>query len=357
MPKSNSTDAPAGVAVMTLGQLAATDLTPPRVLCDGAVQIREGERTMIYGHPGTLKTMLLFDVAVRIAVSAPVLLFLGEGSPYAVRARLQQLARGAGVAQDVLNDRITLVRGGFDPTKNGDFMKHMVSTVKPTLVVFDPVISYLVGDGNSDSVVAAFLRSFEFIPPTRAALALVHHARKDSRHAASDLRGSGAYRGWEDALYRVERATAAVTEVTVTCEKERDHEVRDPMKVTFEFGEEVILVQQEPAELNGVSRSRGDGKPIDDALRHFLRGHHAIPPTKAKIRGALSRSSKDVTAGLDRLGDEIEPFEVSVKDKRGRPRREIAYRLRDSVAGPVVHESPAAEGDNGFAQNFGDMEH
>jgi hypothetical protein len=179
------------------------------------------------GEPKCFKSFLALDIALSVASGAPclrrfpvrrsgpVLLFPAEDAPCDVRSRLDGLCAAAELSIDQLDlYLITAPRLALDRAPDRQRLHHTVQTLRPVLLVLDPLIRLHNGDENQACDIApilAFLRDLQ----RRFALAvlLVHHARKDAhgKRPGQALRGSSELHGWGDSNLYLRRQRDSVS--------------------------------------------------------------------------------------------------------------------------------------------------
>jgi len=175
---------------------------------------------IIGGPPRAYKSWVALDMAVSVASGSPclgaftvhtpgpVLLFAAEDSDSSVRFRLESIVRSRQIDFDRLDVRvITVDRLRLDHADDQERFEATVVVHRPKLVILDPLVRIHGADENASSAVAALLGYFRSLQrKTGAAIALVHHARKDlSTRAGYGLRGSSDFYAWTDCLLYMER--------------------------------------------------------------------------------------------------------------------------------------------------------
>jgi hypothetical protein len=172
---------------------------------------------VIGGSPKSGKTWLALEMAVSVAsgtpclgtfpVSSPgpVLLYAAEDSAATLRSRMGTLARLHEVDFERLDVHIITVDSlRLDRPDHQDRLESTLRLYKPALLVLDPLVRVHAIDENVAGQVAAllgYLRSLE--RNTGAAIALVHHVRKNASPtgaAGYSLRGSGDLYAWLDSF-------------------------------------------------------------------------------------------------------------------------------------------------------------
>ena len=206
------------------------------------------------GEPKCCKSFLALDVAVSVASGAaclrqfpvrrsgPVLLFPAEDSLAVVRQRLEGIAVAAQVPFASLPvDVITAPSLRLDTPTDRARLSHTVQTLRPILLILDPLIRLHRVDENDASQIAGLLSYLrELQRQFQLAVLLVHHARKDS-HASRPgqaLRGSSELHGWGDSnLYMRRKGSQLTLSTEHRAAPSRDH---IPLQLT-EVGSVVAL--------------------------------------------------------------------------------------------------------------------
>jgi hypothetical protein len=137
-----------------------------------------------------------------------VLLYAAEDSDSSLRARLESIALSRQIDFNNLDVRVVTVGMlRLDHADDQDRFEATVALHKPVLVILDPLVRIHGADENASGAVAALLGYFRALQrKTRAAILLVHHARKNlSTRAGYSLRGSSDFYAWTDCLLYLER--------------------------------------------------------------------------------------------------------------------------------------------------------
>jgi hypothetical protein len=229
-------------------------------------------KTIIYGHGGTFKTTILFDLAVGVAsggallrqfpidVHGPVLIVSTESSKYTNRDRLvshiraresqspELVARGGKVPMPNTKEMpIFFCHQAFDFDDMADkqeFEEHIehVKTVTgsyPAFILLDPLDSFIGGDENSAKETKPFRKYGDHITEKyETSLCVIHHSTKDKENPS--IRGSGAWRGWIDAGLFFQKKFVTyngenLTYVDVSSDKQRDGKEGHIFSVIPEF--------------------------------------------------------------------------------------------------------------------------
>jgi hypothetical protein len=172
---------------------------------------------VIGGSPKSGKTWLALEIAVSVASGTPclgrfnilspglVLIYAAEDSAAAIRSRIETLAHLHQVDFDRLDVHIiTMDSLRLDRPEHQDRLESTLTLYKPALLVLDPLVRIHAIDENvagQVSTLLGYIRSLQ--RKTGAAIALVHHVRKNASpngNAGYSLRGSGDLYAWLDSF-------------------------------------------------------------------------------------------------------------------------------------------------------------
>ena len=172
---------------------------------------------VIGGSPKSGKTWLALEMAVSVASGNPcfgrfevlspglVLIYAAEDSAIAVRSRIESIARLHQVDFNRLDVHIiTLDSLRLDRTEHQDRLESTLLLYRPALLILDPLVRIHAIDENvagQVSTLLGYIRSLQ--RKTGAAIALVHHVRKNASPnggAGYSLRGSGDLYAWLDSF-------------------------------------------------------------------------------------------------------------------------------------------------------------
>jgi hypothetical protein len=206
--------------VVRLCDLSPSSAPGPACLIDqhwtaGAVGI-------IGGAPKSCKTWLALEIAVAVASGSaclgayavpspgPVLLYAAEDSESALRSRLESLAQRhrlhlASLDIHVITaEALRLDRAGDQARLEATLLVH-----RPALLILDPLVRLHAIDENAAGEMAALLGRLRALQrKTGAAIALIHHARKNvsaNGGAGYSLRGSSDLYAWVDSFLYLRR--------------------------------------------------------------------------------------------------------------------------------------------------------
>jgi hypothetical protein len=177
---------------------------------------------IIGGAPKSCKTWMALEMAVSVASGCPclgtftvpspgpVLLYAAEDSASALRLRLESLAGHYQLDLALLDihvistDALRLDRPVDQQRLDATILLH-----RPALLILDPLVRLHAIDENAAGEIAALLGYLRVLQrKTGAAIALVHHARKNvsaNGGAGYSLRGSSDLYAWVDSFLYLRR--------------------------------------------------------------------------------------------------------------------------------------------------------
>jgi hypothetical protein len=169
---------------------------------------------IVGGEPKCCKSFLALDMAVAVAAGVPclrrfpvgrpgrVLLFAAEDALPIVRARLEGIARAAGVGLADLDVQvITAPSLRLDLATDQERLAVTVAALRPALLILDPFVRLHRIDENASADVAPLLAYRRDLQRRyQLAVAVVHHARKGAARVREGqaLRGSSEFHAWGD---------------------------------------------------------------------------------------------------------------------------------------------------------------
>lgn len=211
--------------------------------------LRQGELTALFGAPGTYKSFVALDIALRVALGdcwaglacerGPVLYIAAEGL-YSIRERADAWTRqfsefdrselGLDGWFYVLGDAISFIEPEFE------LLIAAIAERKFALIVIDTLARCMAGgDENVAKDMGQFVRSCDRLRKlTGATVLVVHHAGKGD---ARSERGSSAFRGAADAMLVTLVNKDEPGLVRVACEKQKEGAQFDDMQFAFKVVE------------------------------------------------------------------------------------------------------------------------
>lgn len=211
----------------TLSTLTAVDLLgePEPIRGDGLAGelIPAVGLFLIGGDPKSFKTMLGLQLAICVAQPrvaeflghpvrhGPVLFIEEEGSRHKLRERIGMMCRGLGVEppEDLY---LSLHRGvRLDVQASAQSLYETAQSLRPALIVLDPLVMLHSGDENKASEMARVMRVLVNIASRmECAVAVIHHLNKPNQERrptrlAQRLRGSSAFAGAMDGTLILDR--------------------------------------------------------------------------------------------------------------------------------------------------------
>ena len=211
--------------------------------------IAKGNRVVVYGEFGSMKSWLLLHLALHLAAGLPwlgkfpiaearrVLYIDEEMNERTLRRRIQRLARGAGIGSSVLEFR-AMSRVGVRFHELGG--KALLSALEksqfdPDVIIVEAFRRVLVGSENDAEEVAAFWRNVEPILKAGKTLIISHHMRKPNAQGNNANRdrasGSTDILGGADDGFAVQRSSK--DSVVIECIKCREAEETSPFVVSL----------------------------------------------------------------------------------------------------------------------------
>ncbi len=216
--------------------------------------IANGDRVVLYGEPGAMKTWLLLHLAMHIAAGQSwlgqfeipqpkaVLYIDEEMNQRMLRRRIKRLRINTKAqvetSPQVLPFRVVSQPGlRFD----GDGAQLLLQALKnsdfdPDVVIVESLRRVLVGSENEAQAIAEFWRNVEPIRQAGKTLIISHHMRKPSPHGVNQSRyrasGSTDVLAGADTAFAIKRVTDRLLEVK--CDKSRNAEEEQGFGVKFE---------------------------------------------------------------------------------------------------------------------------
>jgi hypothetical protein len=259
---------------------------------------------LIGGNPKLGKSWLGLEMAVSVssatpclgrfepAARGPALLYMAEDAIPDVRARLEALCRHHGVDLEAVDIFvITAPSLSIDRAADQQRLKATVASIRPHLLLLDPLVRLHQADENSSADMSAllgFLRQLQ--RELHTAVALVHHARKNgaSGQLGQALRGSSDLHAFGDSnLY----LTRKRERLTLTIEH-RAAPSPEPL--------EIALIPDPIPHLEIVDTSSGAETALREEILEALHTQSS-PVTRAWIRRRLRVKNQRLGLALQSL--------------------------------------------------------
>lgn len=192
------------------------------------------------GEPKCCKSFLALDIAVSVASGTaclrqfparrqgPVLFFPAEDSLAIVRRRLEGICAAADLELQALPiEVITAPALRLDLESDRQLLRNTVESIRPILLILDPLIRLHRLDENDASQIAGLLSFLRELQRSfHLSIVVVHHARKGAGAArpGQALRGSSELHGWGDSnLYMRRRGQQLTLSTEHRAAPSRDH--------------------------------------------------------------------------------------------------------------------------------------
>lgn len=267
---------------------------------------------IIGGTPKSYKTWMALEMAVAVASGSacltrftipspgPVLLYAAEDSESALRSRLESLAAHHSLHLTSLDirvitaDSLRLDRVGDQERLEATLMLH-----RPVFLILDPLVRLHAIDENAAGEIAALLGYLRLLQrKTGAAIALVHHARKNvavNGGAGYSLRGSSDLYAWVDSFLYLRRHHGQL----MLSAEHRSASGVGPLALELADAESGPYLKL--ASTNNVDSVEHD--PLPDQILSLL-GQSAEPRTAENIRSNLQVRNQRLVEALRQLTEQ-----------------------------------------------------
>lgn len=274
------------------------------------------------GSPKSCKSFMGLDMAVSVATATPclgryrveepgrVLIYLAEDSLPAVRERVEGVVRHRALSLTSLDLHvITSSSLRLDQKSDRDRLLETVRTLRPRLLLLDPLVRMHSLDENHSTAIAGLLsyireleRQFEL------SVVIVHHTRKSGANGGSNgqsLRGSGdLYAFFDSALY-----LRRVRDDLVLSVEHRAAAPPKPVRLELVTSNEDAIHLEVLGEVVGEKGQRE--RDLERAAVEALANHDTL--TRGELRKTLGVKN-------ERLGEVLESLErdgLLERDARG----------------------------------------
>jgi len=267
---------------------------------------------IIGGNPKTCKSWLALEMAVSISTGSKclgryqarergaVLLYLAEDALPVIRARVESIAKHHGAELEALDLYfITTASMRLDLPGDQERLRKTIQTLRPKLVVLDPLVRLHRLDENSANEVSGLLSYLRDLQREhQVALAVVHHTRKNTTvgaQAGQGLRGSGDFHAWSDSSLYLRRVR---DELSLTVEH-RSASAPKPMGLR-------LVTQQDGAAHLECTAELGATETQGASLRERLLGALGddLDVTRSALRDKLAVKNERLGNALSELEKE-----------------------------------------------------
>lgn len=276
-----------------------------------------GSHGMVAGEPKTFKSTITMDLAISVASgrpflnkykvmeTGPVIILQNENAEWIMKDRTEKITASKDLIGSVKWPSVTfapelpitfLNNSGYNLSDPGDMeiLEDMIKTIKPILVILDPLYLMFEGDINSAKDLMPVLQWLMHIKNTyRTSVLVVHHWNKGgaSPRGGQRMLGSTTLHGWvESAMY-----------FSVNGESTSDEGTFSKVKVEREFRAAGNLAQLDveiqmgkidvPIYIPKVSDLVGDGAgSANDLLDLLIMYPSGISQTQAAKELGIGRS-------------------------------------------------------------------
>lgn len=268
------------------------------------------------GEPKCCKTFLALDMAVSVASGTPclrqfpvrepgtVLLFPAEDSPAVVRRRLEGISAAAGFSLAGLPiEVITAPTLRLDRESDTKLLTDTVQSIKPSLLILDPLIRLHRVDENDATQMAGMLSFLRHLQRTfQVAIVVVHHARKGSGRGrpGQALRGSSELHGWGDSNLYLRRHKETLS----LCTEHRAAASREDIRLQLieEGGAPSLSLRSDDEPNDQSGRRQSDPAPRQRVLETLAKLDRAS--SLQEIRKLCAMRTASVCAALSELREQ-----------------------------------------------------
>jgi hypothetical protein len=267
---------------------------------------------IIGGTPKSYKTWMALEMAVAVASGSaclatfavpspgPVLLYAAEDSESALRSRLESLAQHHQLNLASLDIRvITADSLRLDRAVDQERLEATLMLHRPVLLILDPLVRLHAIDENAAGEIAALLGYLRLLQrKTGAAIALVHHARKNvsaSGGAGYSLRGSSDLYAWVDSFLYLRRLHGQL----MLSAEHRSASGAEPFALELVSGDSGPYLK--PTSTIHTAESVRD--PLLDQILALL-GQSSEPRTAESLRSSLQVRNQRLVEALRQLSEQ-----------------------------------------------------
>jgi hypothetical protein len=273
---------------------------------------------IIGGTPKSYKTWMALEMAVAVASGSacltrfsvpspgPVLLYAAEDSGSALRSRLESLAAHHSLHLAHLDIRVINADSlRLDRTVDQDRLEATLMLHRPALLILDPLVRLHAIDENAAGEIAALLGYLRLLQrKTGAAIALVHHARKNAAvngGAGYSLRGSSDLYAWVDSFLYLRRHHGQL----ILSAEHRSASGVGPLALELASAESGPYLQ-----LTSTDNESAQPDPLPDQILALL-GQSSEPRTAESIRSNLQVRNQRLVETLRHLVEQCKIVRLS----------------------------------------------
>lgn len=290
--------------------------------------IAKGDRVVVYGQFGSLKSWLLLHLGLSLSAGQPwlstfsipmsqqVLYVDEEMSVRTLRRRIQRLGLGSGLESTPLPFRVAShPRITFDAQGASVLMDELTKcSFNPGVIIIETLRRVLKGSENTAEDVSAFWKNIAPLQAGGKTLIISHHMRKPHRDGEQDSRYRAS--GSTDILAGTDSAFAIEVEekglIGVTCVKARNAEEPKPFFVSLRDTNEDGPIEMR---FEGFRQSTRLGATVRERASTIVREILAGTPggmvktsellTEMEARGVSRRTAERVWALARKRGEAV----------------------------------------------------
>ena len=273
--------------------------------------LTEPSLSIVYGAPGTLKSMLLGDMAVCVAagrswlqrevIQSPVLWIDFDNGQRRTHERFAALARARSLPDNTPLSYVSMPQPWLNAENPEDIEKLMNRIVKNNikLVCIDNLGLISMGaEEKSDAMIPIMANLRLLSEQTGAAVSVIHHQRKGTSvnsRAGDSLRGHSGIEGAIDLALLVTREECG-NWITIQSTKTRDVEVL-PFMAEFRYDHKIGSNELQTASFVKIElEDRTSDAAIEKALIDICNENPVITQKKA-----VALAKKDLDVGINRI--------------------------------------------------------
>lgn len=284
----------------------------PEWLVEG--QIVRNSLCFLVGEPGSKKTFLALDIALREAQNAPVVYVAGE-APAGFHQRIEawrQYHKPTACNFYLWTDELHPT----DPNSVKAFLAEIAEIGQPSLIVIDTLARAAVGlDENSARDMGLLVAGFDKLKAaTGATVMAVHHTGKNG----AGERGSSALRGAADTMLRVFPEGDGA--LKLVCDKQKDSEEFEPIYYKWEqVANSLVLLPTTAGDVTSGDKLGGNAKAVLEVLAYEIFENRGAG--SKQLQEALGRdwSSEGKRAAMYKILNQLKRLGYITQGAKGEP--------------------------------------